>query len=985
MAHGPAGHIVTLIVEPKPTGRLFSAAANDYIAVGPTGVASLTGALTFAAIMYKVATGDSKNIISGDGELAFGPDVNNGDVVNYYNSGSSSKGVTAVPNGAVVLIAMTKTAGTSTPRMHIINLTSPGSPVHENGDAALGNFSGAMSLTNIGRWYAGSDFSQGEIFVVGAFNAALTDLEIEGLAVGLYSWNKASTKGLWKLGTTPVDDVSASNQDSSSITGTSLSFRTVPGFDWSLTAPPAPPPVGPMVGVLRLEDGSEILQEVGNPPTFVAVGAENFTSSAIPVTPQVPAGVAGDLLILWWESDTSTDVAVASGYTAGLHGNYGASNHAYGFLYKFDSTTGGGSQTVTGLTATPFTDTFITRYRAVDPNNPINAAMLDPAGAVASNLTTSRPDTVEIVAITDDLGVTNSPPAGWTGRLTTAGGNFFAGDRVLTPFGKSGTSSWPHNGTNNGIIHIALNGIPSTVKEPLHLVLESGVAGSWTGSGTALTEDGFQVLLEDGTSKVLFEATALTALVQEAGRYWLTEAGDHVLLESAGAAGGSRSTSDAAGGSDAATRQSVYTRAVSDNAVATDAATRLVVQARNASDTATATDVVTRGAMTMARTCSDSAPATDAVTKTTVRSRTTSDTAAATDSNTVAFTQARTTSDSAPATDSAVRGGMVLGRTSTDSAPATDATTRSRVSARTSADSAPATDSNTVSFSRSRTTSDSAPATDAAVRSAMALVRSTTDTTAATDSVTRVVIRTRSVTDSAPATDATTRTTSGTRATSDTASATDAATRGSLTRARTCSDSSPATDNASTGGPQSRSASDSAPATDSAVRTQARNRTSADTAAATDAATRVVVRARTVSDSAPATDTVARSALVMLRAVADTAGASDAVVKVSLRSRSTSDSAPATDSNVISLARFRTTSDNAFATDTVVRGPMHLARFVTDDAPAVDIAFLDHADQPKSLALTVFGFRTSGMLTGARSSGTEVGATTSGAEVGVRP
>jgi hypothetical protein len=639
-------------------------------------------------------------------------------------------------------------------------------------------------------------------------------------------------------------------------------------------------------GVVRLEDNSEILEEVGNPPTFVAVGTDH-PGTTTPINVVVPSGLAGDFLLLFWESDTPGDVAAASGYTAGLNGTYNGfagNTRAFGFLYKFDNTTGGGTQLVTGLTGGgAFAEEFIQRYRGVDPNNPINVSNLDSTTNTSSNITTSRPDTVEVGAITDDQGLPNTPPAGgWTGRLTSAAANFWSGDRVQTPTGQTGvTTGWPSTsgGIDSGIIHLSLNGVPSTVLSPLHLVLEAGVEGSWTGSGTALTEAGFQVQLEDGSSKIVFEATDLTALVQEQGRYWLSEAGDHVLLESAGGGGSNtRNVTDTAAGTDAVSRVVSLSRSVSDAANGSDAVSRTSARARPITDTAAGTDTATRAALTFNRAIADAANGSDAV------ARVVSDT--------------RAVSDAANGTDVAV-GMRVYGRSVTDAANGTDAVSRG----------------------------------------ALSFARPITDLANGSDVVSRTSARSRAIADAANGSDAVSRSLSLPRTASDVGSGTDTASRGAQTFLRGGADAANGTDAATTGGGGGpRSVTDAANGSDSVTRIASHPRSIADTAAGTDAVTRTAGHPRSITETANGTDVASRAAQSFGRPTSDAANGTDTVTRIDTTTRAVSDTGGGTDTTTRTVGRFRTIIDIGGGTDVATRAAQTFLRPVFDIASGIDVA-----------------------------------------------
>lgn len=500
--------------------------------------------------------------------------------------------------------------------------------------------------------------------------------------------------------------------------------------------------------------GTTIRGPVTGSPSFISIGADH-PSTTSPINVAVPAGLAGDFLVMFWESDQSADQAVASGWTQGKTAIYTGLTHVCGYLYKFDNTTGGGTQTVTGITAGgTFHEEQILRYRGVDTNNPIGASDIDiGTGGVARNLTTILPDSVEIVMVNDDSGIPGSPvaPAGFGARSPTSAANFWVGDRMFTRTGQTGSSTWPHNSVNSAMLHLTLNGVPSSVKPREHLVLEAGVQGSWEGDGTTLDETaGFNVTQEDATD-LLYERLSLNAVVQENGLYILTEAGDHILEEISGG-GATRSINDAAAGTDAITRSLVLARSITDAAGGTETLTRVNRLTRAITDTASGSDSITTRIATHPRAITDTGAGTDAVTRTLVlANRAITDTASGTDAVTRTLVQTRAITDTASGTDAVTRS-RVSTRSITDTGAGSDALTRSLVLARSITDTAAGTDATTQIAGKSRSITDSAAGTDTLVRT-LVLARSINDSGAGSETLTRALSFSRAITDSAPATD----------------------------------------------------------------------------------------------------------------------------------------------------------------------------------------------------------------------------------------
>lgn len=191
---------------------------------------------------------------------------------------------------------------------------------------------------------------------------------------------------------------------------------------------------------------------------FVGIGADSTASGTV----AVPAGTAGDFLLAYWESDTAADAAAAAGWTA-VRGTYGVP-HAFGYLYKFDATTGGGNQAFTGLTNAPFVVLYIARYSGVDTVTPVNVSALESASATTVSITTTVANCLEIASFTWDNGIlTTAAPAGWTRRHDGNGGNFYMAERLATAAGATGTTAFTGPGGANGLVHIALAPVSTAV------------------------------------------------------------------------------------------------------------------------------------------------------------------------------------------------------------------------------------------------------------------------------------------------------------------------------------------------------------------------------------------------------------------------------------------------------------------------------------------------------------------------------------------
>lgn len=397
---------------------------------------------------------------------------------------------------------------------------------------------------------------------------------------------------------------------------------------------------------------------------------------------------------------------------------------------------------------------------------------------------------------------------------------------------------------------------------------------------------------------------------------------------------GSVSTADTAGGADAVSRVFNTPRTASDTAGATDAAAGTILSARTAADTAGGTDVATRAAQIITRSGSDTAGGTDSATGATTKARTSTDTAGGADSASRVAIVARTAADTAGGSDAASRA-IAFVRTATDVAGGTDAAAGIKTLLRTTGDTAGGTDSATRSLFALRTGSDTAGGTDVATRTVDA-GKTATDAAGGTDVATRAAAVARTTSDAAGGTDVATRITSEFFTASDTAGGTDVAVH-AYAALRTSADTAGGTDAATRLRADARTASDTAGATDFAVGSIPPNqaRSCTDTAGGTDVATRAAGFARTAADTAGGTDTASPTRQIG-RSAADTAGATDVAGRLIRFGRTAIDIAGASDSLATILARARVAFDVAGGTDAAIR---HLAwlRSASDTAGGSDV------------------------------------------------
>lgn len=137
-----------------------------------------------------------------------------------YIDGDESYGGPIVA-GEWLMVAVTKPAGTSVPRMHVYRY-STGTWVHEDGDAPVGDVSTVVQTVAFGAWEQTQDPWDGQIAAVAMWDAALTDQQLGGLTARLADWLASGAVAVWPLGTDPVVDVTGGGADQTGSSGTTV-------------------------------------------------------------------------------------------------------------------------------------------------------------------------------------------------------------------------------------------------------------------------------------------------------------------------------------------------------------------------------------------------------------------------------------------------------------------------------------------------------------------------------------------------------------------------------------------------------------------------------------------------------------------------------------------------------------------------------------------------------------------------------------------
>jgi len=199
--------------------------SDGWVECAPGALGSiLDGAWTMAAVVRTNALGEAwQTILSlengGGGSFgSFEVATTAGGELFIYIDGDESYGGPIVA-GEWLLVAVTKPAGTSVPRMHVYRY-STGTWVREDGDAPVGDVSTVVQTVAFGAWEQTQDPWDGRIAAVAMWDAALTDQQLDGLTARLADWLASGAVAVWPLGADPVVDATGGGADQTGSAGT---------------------------------------------------------------------------------------------------------------------------------------------------------------------------------------------------------------------------------------------------------------------------------------------------------------------------------------------------------------------------------------------------------------------------------------------------------------------------------------------------------------------------------------------------------------------------------------------------------------------------------------------------------------------------------------------------------------------------------------------------------------------------------------------
>lgn len=221
--------------------RRFSA-DNSEIRFNIVTATNFTGAHSLACVVRRRATGAWHALIghhSSAGAGGLGLEFSNGNVLSYTpdNVTGSVTSTTFTSTTDWLIVVLTKTSGTTLPRFHWVNLTTPAGWTHQNGNQNTGNPASQSGGTMRTGEYADTDDANVNLAVIAEWGVALSDGQCEELSVNSRTsdfWNNTGGNpvALYELNqaasTDSVPDLAGGGATWSLTNGTTVEGSTDP-------------------------------------------------------------------------------------------------------------------------------------------------------------------------------------------------------------------------------------------------------------------------------------------------------------------------------------------------------------------------------------------------------------------------------------------------------------------------------------------------------------------------------------------------------------------------------------------------------------------------------------------------------------------------------------------------------------------------------------------------------------------------------------
>jgi hypothetical protein len=226
------------------TVRGFNGGLGVGVNVSAGALATNDGGPITLAFLWKPAALSNQGLVNAreSGALKWAINPFSDGLLYYSASGFASSNT--IGWGAAsgwLLTAITKASGSATPRWHQYSYTST-TWTHVNATNNVSDSTISVAIDNIGLGYLDNDeVLNGNLAVIGAWNAVLSDGDLETMPCALSAWVDLTPAALWPFNqastSDPVLDVTGNGADQTSITGTSVvNGDDPPCFSFSLTS-----------------------------------------------------------------------------------------------------------------------------------------------------------------------------------------------------------------------------------------------------------------------------------------------------------------------------------------------------------------------------------------------------------------------------------------------------------------------------------------------------------------------------------------------------------------------------------------------------------------------------------------------------------------------------------------------------------------------------------------------------------------------------
>ena len=155
-----------------------------------------------------------------------------------WSKDASGVATSAIANqitaGNWYVIAVTKDTGTVAPRFHFYDIAA-NTWIHNNSPNTSANSTAAVTQANIGSTATATVGFDGDIAVGACWDVVLTDVQCEALFGPIQNWYApAVPKAMWLLDQNDtainVNDITGGGADQTSLSGTTVSTASVPGW-----------------------------------------------------------------------------------------------------------------------------------------------------------------------------------------------------------------------------------------------------------------------------------------------------------------------------------------------------------------------------------------------------------------------------------------------------------------------------------------------------------------------------------------------------------------------------------------------------------------------------------------------------------------------------------------------------------------------------------------------------------------------------------